>query len=453
MKPIRITLGRLTFPALATIALAASAAAQAVVVGTDNPDIDVPAVQAAVDQGGEVILKGHFSFNRPPTVPTALAGYPPATVLVWKAVTISGARDRDDEMTTIEAGTFPFYVEAPGAPVTIQRLRFVRPKGDAILVYAVSGLVIASCKVEGAEPEDIAGVTGSIGIEINTNGTSIPSPTSPGKPENISGKLLIANNDIDVIGGTALDDTLGVVIWSVGVPGAEVEAYVSGNKIRNTTEAGINFRHLDGQAYVEGNIIATGSVAGPAAGPQAIRIVNTGSYLVAHNSIDCGWAQGAGIAVFSQFSAWPIESAIIVDNDVNMSAPEGTVFGANSEAIAIRGFAQGNVVLKNRIRGRARAALSVDIFKGGIPGDTALVLNRFDDFAASLADVFVDAGVMSTRIVGQGTITDLGIETVIVPLPSDHDDCSHGPFESHDDFVRGNLAHEDSEGCRGHAQP
>jgi hypothetical protein len=42
-----------------------------VVVGTGNPDIDVPAVQAAVDQGGNVILKGHFSFNRPPTVPTA----------------------------------------------------------------------------------------------------------------------------------------------------------------------------------------------------------------------------------------------------------------------------------------------------------------------------------------------------------------------------------------------
>jgi hypothetical protein len=90
-------------------ASAASAAAQAVVVGTGNPDVDVPAVQAAVDQGGDVILKGHFSFNRPPTVPMAtafLGGL--ATVLVSRAVTISGdrdengdLRDEDGEMTTI----------------------------------------------------------------------------------------------------------------------------------------------------------------------------------------------------------------------------------------------------------------------------------------------------------------------------------------------------------------
>ena len=124
------------------IPLATSAAAQAtVVVGTGNPDIDVPAVQAAVDQSGEVILKGHFSFNRTPTVPTALAGagYPPATILVSKAVTISGEGDGDD-MTTIEGGTIPLYVEAMGAAVTIHALRFVRPQMGAIVVYAVSGL-------------------------------------------------------------------------------------------------------------------------------------------------------------------------------------------------------------------------------------------------------------------------------------------------------------------------
>ena len=94
----------------------ASAAAQAVVVGTGNPDIDVPAVQAAVDQGGDVVLKGHFSFDRPPTIPTAtalLGGF--AMVLVSRAVTISGGRDEngnlrdeDGEMTTIEGGSTPF---------------------------------------------------------------------------------------------------------------------------------------------------------------------------------------------------------------------------------------------------------------------------------------------------------------------------------------------------------
>jgi hypothetical protein len=147
----------LTLAGIATLSLAASAAAQQTVYGTGNPDIDVPAVQAAVGQGGEVILQGHFSFNGPPTVQTPF-GYPKAMVLVSRAVAISGARDvdaqmrdEDGERTSIEAGTIPFHVEAPGAAVTIQGLRFVRPKGDAVLVYAVSGLVIASCQIEGVD--------------------------------------------------------------------------------------------------------------------------------------------------------------------------------------------------------------------------------------------------------------------------------------------------------------
>src|SRR5215470_4525686 len=86
----------------AVLVRVASASAQTVVVATGNPDIDVPAVQAAVDQGGEVILQGRFSFDRSPTVPTAtnwVGGL--ATVLVSKRVAISGTEDDDGAMTTI----------------------------------------------------------------------------------------------------------------------------------------------------------------------------------------------------------------------------------------------------------------------------------------------------------------------------------------------------------------
>jgi len=62
-------------------------------------------------------------------------------VRVSKAVVISGAHEEDDGMTSIEGGRVPFYVDVQGAPVTIQRLRFIRPTRNAIRVYAVSGLV------------------------------------------------------------------------------------------------------------------------------------------------------------------------------------------------------------------------------------------------------------------------------------------------------------------------
>jgi hypothetical protein len=397
--------------------VAASAAAQTVVVGTGNPDLDVPAVQAAVDQGGEVLLQGHFSFDRPPTVPTApelevqTGGF--ATVLVSKAVAISGTQDDDEEMASIEAGTIPFYVDAPGASVTIQGVRFIRPKAGAVLVYSVSGLVIASCQIEGLEPV----LGGAAGIAIITlSGT--PTPMKPGKAENISGTLLIGNNDINAAGGTAADIALGIAIFSVGVAGAEVEAYISGNTIRNVTEPAININRVVGQVYVERNAITTGSL-GLMGRIQAIRIVNLGSYLIAHNSIDCGWAQGnaQGIGVFSQFAAWPMEGAGVVDNDVTMSAPEGTVFSDFSAAITVFGFAEGNVVQNNRIRGRARAGLSVPVFPNAlsaVPTNNAFVHNHFVDFEASVADVFVGPTALNTRIVGPGTVDDLGTGTIIV---------------------------------------
>jgi hypothetical protein len=396
------------------LAWAASAAAQTVVVGTGNPDIDVPAVQAAVDNGGQVILRGHFSFNRPPTIVPALPGFPLATVLVSRAVDISGTQD--EETTSIEGGTQPFEVEARGSAVTIQGLHFIGPKGGAINVLAVSGLVIASNKIEGVEPVPNFGSTG-IGINTTFNP---PTPAQPGHPDWVSGTLVIADNDIDVAGGTAQDNTTGILVFSVGVPGAEVEAYVSRNKIKNTTEPAINFRRVDGRVYVERNVITTGSVASTVnPGPEVIRVANIGSYLIAHNKIDCQWADAnaKGIGVFSQFGDWPMARATVVDNDVTMEPPDGTVFGTLSAGINIRGFAQGNVVLNNRIRGRARAALSADVFKGGTPDNSALIINRFDDFQASVADMFVGNLVTNTRIFGPGTVEDNGIGTVIVRLP------------------------------------
>src|SRR5438105_1816471 len=86
------------------------------VLGTGNPSIDVAAVQAAVDHGGEVVLKGRFSFDAPATKPLAPAlevpgaALPPAAeVLIAKAVTISGPGDEQGGVTTINGGTIPFY--------------------------------------------------------------------------------------------------------------------------------------------------------------------------------------------------------------------------------------------------------------------------------------------------------------------------------------------------------
>jgi hypothetical protein len=424
VKSISVRCCVLALTAMAgAIALSQNAAAQStIVVGTGNPDTDVAAVQAAVNNGGTVILQGHFSFNRAPTVPTAGSDGALAMVLVSQAVTISGKSDDgdttdDDEIATIDGGTIPFYVNAPGQSVSIEALRFITPTRDAIFVYAVNGLTVASCRIEGIVPSP--GAPGNPGIDISTTGGPVPTPAKPGHPENIYGTLSITNNKLDLTGGGSLGNTLGVNVFSVGQsPDKEADIYVSGNHISNVTEPAINFRRVAGQVHVEHNMLTTGVVAGTS--PEVIRAVNTGTYLIAHNLINCQWGdpQAKGIAVFSGNAVWPMQGASVLDNEVVMSPPPDSIFGELSAAIEIRGFAQNNVVAHNLIRGRARAALAIDPFNGGLPSDNALILNRVENFEATTADVFIGVGVTNTLILGeQGTIEDLGINTLIVATP------------------------------------
>jgi len=389
-------------------------AGSTVVIGTGNPDVDVPAVQAAVDLGGKVLLSGHFSFNAAPKIPTPLRalGFPPATILISKAVAISGAGD-----AIVARGTIPFYVDALRAAVSIENVHFVRPSKNAIVVYSVKGLMIFSCHIEGFVP--LPNIQFS-GIGISTGDMAvIPTPSQPGHPENISGRILIANNDLDLVGGKESDAVLGITAFSAGqAPGGEVDLHISRNRIRNVNRPGIDLRRIGGRAYVEGNRIITSSVASQATA-EVIRVVNVGSFVIAHNVIDCQWSNpdAIGMGVYSQVAEWPIVNALVVDNEITMSPPRSVQFTNFSAGIDIRGFAKNIFVGSNSIRGRARAAVAAEVFRGGIPANTAFVLNRLDDFDASVAGVIVGSGVSDTFILGpQGTLNDEGINTVISAL-------------------------------------
>ena len=406
------------------VAFAGAAAAQPVALtGTGDPDVDVPAVQAAVDQGGSVVLVGHFSFDRSPTTPAG-ATYN-RMVTVSTNVVISGSRDDSGDLPTITGGDWPFLIDAAGAQVTIRGLHFVSPTSGAIWIFAAGGVVVSGCRVEGITASVEFGMQAG---QPNPVSTAIfvgadphpPSATQLGHPENFSGTLAILNNDLDV-GGMAGTQALGVVMFNVGISADKgVFIDVSGNRIRNVTEPALNFRVIGGRVYVERNAVTTGSVSGGTSNPDVVRTVGTGTYLVAHNSIHCSWpdATATGINVIGQPSPLaPEASAVVMDNVVTMSAPDGTVFGANSAGIEIRGFANTNSVLNNRIRGRANAAMTVLDQNGGVPGNNSFVANDLDGFQSSLADIFIDAGVTNTFVIGrQASVEDHGSGTIVVPM-------------------------------------
>ena len=388
-----------------------------VVVGTGNAASDVAAVQAAVDRADSVLLEGSFSFRQEPTkrvrpilVSARLPASPSAQVLVSNAVTVVGVADARGEMATIDGGTIPFYIDALGARVAIRSVRFVRPVATAIFVVAARDVDIASNRVDGIEPFGHAAAA----IEINTSG-GLPTPSDSGRPADVSGDLTINANDIDVRGGTAADNALGVLVWSVGrSPDADVALDIIGNRIRNTTSSAIMVRRANGRVRVLGNTIETSTDVAPK-DYEVVRLVNTGSYQMARNTIDCRWANCVGIAIFSQFVEWPIHGAIVEDNKVNMLPPAGTVFADSSAAISIKGFARSNVVRYNTISGRARTALAVETWRLGYPEDNAFIDNHVDDFQASLASAFVGNGVLRTRLVHPGKVVDRGESTTIQP--------------------------------------
>jgi hypothetical protein len=390
----------------AVVVLAGTLGAQAItVVGTGDPSLDIPAVQSAVDQGGRVILKGHFSFDAPPTVPEKGGGF--GTILVSKSVVIAGAFDDQGEMARVEGGTNPLYVEAPGAHITIQGLHLVNAKNYAIHVTAASGLLIASNRIEGVLRGDAIFAAG-IYIDSSQSFTLAS--------EAVSGTLLIVNNDIDVQ-GTAGFPFLGIEALGVGIsPDHEADLYISRNNFKNSTERPINIYNVGGRAYLERNVITTGDGPGINVTPSGdvIHIVGTGSFLIAHNVIDCQWSSGRQAGIRLQTNPG---YAVVMDNDVNMLAPEDTQFSATSAAIEVRGAGQGNMVLNNRIRGRANFALSV-ANQNGSPQNTAFIMNDLSQFTSAGSDIFVDAGATKTIAVGvQSTVEDQGSGTLIVPTP------------------------------------
>jgi hypothetical protein len=273
-------------------------------------------------------------------------------------------------MTTIDGGEIPFAVEARGAAVRIEKLRFVRPKLYGIFVDAVSGLTIESCTIENLEPLPVPGQsTGwryGFGIYVATL-LGLPNRERPGHPENISGKLSILNNQISVSG--AADEGMGIFIVSVGDQENPVDVDIAGNTIRNTTQKGIHVRQIGGRARIERNIVTTNVLyAGPAPSyVNGILCACSGSYLIAQNLISVADPNGAGIRIKGCSIGGATERANITDNDVFMAAAEGAVLGVASAGIEIKGLARGTVVQRNRIRGRARVGLSVTPDRAGNP--------------------------------------------------------------------------------------
>jgi hypothetical protein len=152
--------------ALAALALGATSVAvgadecPAVVVGTNNPAVDVSHVQQAVDECARVLLQGKFRFAGMET------GEPLRVISVHRSVRIVGQPDNQGRMPQIVGGYTPFLVDAPGAVVRIKGLSFVRPVSRAIQVGTAMEAIVANCVIEDVEPTTAGDLTVAFGIVV-----------------------------------------------------------------------------------------------------------------------------------------------------------------------------------------------------------------------------------------------------------------------------------------------
>jgi Right handed beta helix region len=136
-----------------------------------------------------------------------------------------------------------FFVEAPGADVTIEGLRFVNPHNAAIRVRRSGDLRIANCQVDGLIPSTVATPAGvqNAALAIHLPGGSV-------------GAVSILENRFQ-IGGTA-DDSSGGIIMA----GPAERVLIADNRITGTPSHGMDLRNVEGPARVERNIVETGTV-------------------------------------------------------------------------------------------------------------------------------------------------------------------------------------------------
>jgi hypothetical protein len=384
LAPVSCTLAGLFLAACQTVG-----EPSALVAGTGDPHRDVAAVQAAVDAGGTVTLRGTFNFGEQ------------GRVILRRDVTIVGRDAR------IEGGFWTFHSPLPEAlplrarapRIAIRDIHFEGATWAPIHIAHASGLVVAGNRITRVRPHAFAlpGLPDALVQQGIVFGTTWAQPDPKARkylPGVFGGVVAIEDNVIDL---TAPEPkrTLGHGIfggWTTGI-----DAIVAGNRISNASRNGIeaidNHRGAEGtgRIRVERNIVAApaagiswptprgpngivlGSFADPAVGTDPARNV---THEVADNDIELSGAASMGIGVLA-------DSAIIRGNRLSAS-------GSESQLVQLAGsYGQ---ITGNVMRGVGRQAIGIVPFRALKAQGNRLDGNDVGGFRASAAQVVFAKG-------------------------------------------------------------
>jgi hypothetical protein len=440
---------RVFYSVLASIIVAALTAAQAyaadaspcdatgqtVVIGRNNVALDVPAVQAAVDQGGSVLLTGTFDFGE--------AG----RVLLRNDVEICGAGDESGAPSTIvRRGEWTFHTPYPdpsplppaqpgpkvaGPKVAIHNIHFVESRGTAIHL-AYSGGASLRHNVINQMRARTTGVTSERAAIVV--GTSIlgGTPNTRFIPLLISGDIDITDNEIDVSVDPSKETTTnsrGTGMFVAMYVGADVR--IERNFVTGNTRTGLAI--LDGIADALGRgsvVIADNVIVSDVrfgfviAGPRAPLGIVTGfnnnralggdpnlqmiPALVTGNSIELNGVTSMGIV-----NIW--NGAVITGNTITVHGDLASTKDRLSTSGGILATTSDQVLMHNRFAGEGCNAIRIGgTADGQERRDNVAIANNITHFQAFVggfgkcADLWLEPGTHDNTVVGNsgGAIDD-----------------------------------------------
>lgn len=419
------TLLALGAPPLASCALPV-AAPDAVVDGRDDPARDVAAVQAAVDRGGRVRLRGRFDFGER------------GSVVLARDVDVSGEPfSGGGRRTVIRGGRWSFYsppvdraagAGAPGPAISIRDIDFDGAVGTPVMVARASGVRIERIVVRNVRPVALpavllpgrapptpistqAGVV--VGQRIVDFDAGHASPQR--RPGHVSGAVTVVDSIFDMDNASPAT-VLGQGVYVHWTDGATIA--VERNTVRGATRNAIEVvDNYNAGTRIVGNRVETAAEGIAWPGPQtpngivagwffapsnATDPAVRGSLLVAGNEVDARGATSVGIVVLN-------DGARVESNRVRLPHGRGDApLGATGIAVV----ASGVTVERNAVVGSGAAALATralpaapapGVTTAGAVAQRAAVAKAADDNVFRFNDVRRFDGRLGAVHFGAGT--------------------------------------------------
>jgi hypothetical protein len=332
MKKIAILFSAIGFSFLFAILFSPATlnADESVVIGQNNPEYDIKAIQDAVDKGGTVILKGTFNFGEK------------GRVKIKNDIDISGENyDSESPKTKIIGGFWPFHsplpstelpLPGPGPKIKIRNIHFDGAVWTPMHFPYTSGAEISGNKITNVHPYELpikwkggdtlwVSAGALLGSRFAHSEKFLPGATT--------GNLIFEKNEVDLkCHNPKITMSQGAFyLWTWGAT-IEVKGNIFKNVSRNSVESLDNYRNESGvgSVTVTDNKIITPVDGCPFPGPTSYP-----------NGIVVGWfIDKSGAADPSRNS-----KTIVMNNYIETSAAE--------LANGIISLGDGTVVLENTI--------------------------------------------------------------------------------------------------------